>query len=169
MPDNFCKNCGSKLVSGASFCPECGTQVKSVNEPVRQKSTPRTERDSPKFETTQKSGILDVLSIKAIIVGLVITIIIGIGSGILIMDTQTVGYISFIGVLIGGIVTGFMTRSDMKNGGINGLIMTIIWIIFLIISGLALGSSFAGLGTDLIITLIMGTIGGLIGGFAGNR
>ncbi len=157
----YCPKCGINNEENAESCYYCGANLKESNEV---ENTQYTEKSSKGNDST---SMLDFPAIgKGLLIGLPIGLL-------------TVG---FIGMLFGGIITGYFTSNNRwkhvaVNGWIVGFINVIIWsVVSLLFPYPILIKSFtdvvnitgsAGLTLALIILLILMAVIGLIGSIGG--
>lgn len=161
----YCSKCGVQNDDNAEFCIYCGANIKQING------------DTQKYteKPLKRNNIISILDFSAILKGLSFGILIGI---------VTIG---FIGMFIGGIITGYYTTTKKRknvviNGWVVGFISMLIWAIisFLVPSSSLIkafiaaeniiGSTGLTLTVALIIWLVLwalialiGSIGGIIG------
>lgn len=74
----FCSKCGTKLEEGANFCPQCGTTMENQEEGNIVESDDTVNVDSTSIENNvTKTAPSNSKSIRNIIIGVVIVVVIG--------------------------------------------------------------------------------------------
>lgn len=128
------------------------------------------------FKQSKSEFILIMgLNWRAIGFGFVVTVILGVLSGMTLPYTQfTLPTLSHgIVGLLGGLTAGYMTMGSARSGALNGLVATVIGavviLILLSIAGTLVGGVLLGLSIALfgVFVLVVSGIPGVIGGYIG--
>lgn len=120
------------------------------------------------------------LNWRAVVTGFVVTLVIGLLSGMTIsaesMALPTVGW-GLTG-LLGGVAAGYVAGGGFGNGAVNGIVGTTLGALIVGVVSLVLGTLFFGLvGLAVVLTgflfiglyAIPGAVGGAIGAMAKGR
>lgn len=146
----YCPKCGKENEDNATYCQNCGTQIKTIN----------------------KTGISKYIHLKPIIIGAVAFFVLLVLAlvGIYISGSTNVpnsifgtwsGLITLYVFLmiITGIITGFFSGKEYFSGIINSMIIAFFYSIIVGIVSHTLDSFFGA----LILFGVLGIIGGLVG------